>query len=136
MEKQEIFAKGQALPKDWFSGEAFLNLLIARDENNDFTIGSVSFEAKARTNWHTHPKGQILLVIEGNGYYQEKGKAAQPIKKGDVITIPENIKHWHGASAKNKMVHLAVTNYKDEIQVTWLEPVTDEDYQVVTQNEL
>lgn len=136
METPEIFAKGQALPKDWFSGEAFLNLLIARDKNNDFTIGSVSFEAKARTNWHTHPKGQILLVIEGNGYYQEKGKVAQAIKKGDVINIPENIKHWHGASAKNKLVHLAVTNYKDEIQTTWLEAVSDEEYQLVTQNEL
>ena len=136
MESPEIFAKGQALPKDWFSGEAFLNLLIARDQNNDFTIGSVSFEAKARTNWHTHPKGQILLVIEGNGYYQEKGKAAQVIKKGDVINIPENTEHWHGASAKSNMVHLAVTNYKDEIQTTWLQGVTDEEYQLVTQNEL
>ena len=124
----EIFPKGQPLPKDWFSGNAFLTPLVAKDKNNEFSVGSITFEPCARTNWHTHPKGQVLLVIEGNGFYQEKGKSAQPIKTGDVINIPENIEHWHGASATSKMVHIAITNYKDDIQVTWLQPVTDEEY--------
>lgn len=128
METSDIFPKGQPLPKEWFTGDASLAPLVTRDKNNDFSAGSVTFEPKARTNWHTHPRGQVLLVIDGNGFYQEKGKPAQAIKKGDVINIPENVEHWHGASADHKMVHIAITNYKEDIQVTWLQPVTDEEY--------
>ncbi len=131
METTGIFKKGQPLPTEWFSGNAFLTPLVAKDKNNDFSAGSVTFEQGARTNWHTHPKGQVLLVIEGNGFYQEKGKPAQHIKKGDVVNIPENVEHWHGASATSKMIHIAITNYKDDIQVTWLQPVTDEEYSSV-----
>jgi quercetin dioxygenase-like cupin family protein len=128
METTGIFPKGQPLPNEWFSGNAFLTPLVAKDKNNEFSAGSVTFEPKARTNWHTHPKGQVLLVIEGEGIYQEKGASARPIKKGDVVNIPENIEHWHGASASSSMTHIAITNYKDDVQVTWLKPVTDEEY--------
>lgn len=128
MNPAELFPKGEPLPKDWFSGNAFLTPLVSKDKNNEFSAGSITFEPGARTNWHTHPKGQVLLVIEGNGFYQEKGKPAQAIKKGDVVNIPENLEHWHGASATSKMVHIAITNYKDDIQVTWLQPVTEEEY--------
>jgi quercetin dioxygenase-like cupin family protein len=128
MSLETIFPKGQPLPKEWFTGNAFLTPLVSKDKNNEFSAGSVTFEAGARTNWHTHPKGQVLLVLEGNGFYQEKGKAAQPIKKGDVVNIPENIEHWHGASANEQMVHIAITNYKGEEQVKWLEPVTEDQY--------
>lgn len=123
-----LFPKGQKLPSDWFTGDAFLMPLVTKDNNNEFSIGSVWFEKGARTNWHTHPKGQTLIVTEGQGFYQEKGKVAQVIKKGDVIVIPENIEHWHGASADTEMVHLAITNFKDEIQVTWLEAVTEQEF--------
>ena len=128
MESTEIFPKGEPLPKEWFSGNAFITPLVAKDKNNNFSAGCVTFEPKARTNWHTHPKGQVLIIIDGNGFYQEKGKPAQHIKKGEVVIIPENVAHWHGASAASKMVHIAITNYKDEIQVTWLQPVTDAEY--------
>src|SRR5437868_13275724 len=128
MNTTEIFPKGQPLPKDWFTGNAFITPLVAKDKNNEFSAGCVTFEPKARTNWHTHPKGQVLIVIEGNGFYQEKGKPAQQIKKGDVVIIPENTEHWHGASATNKMAHIAITNYKEDVQVIWLQPVTDEEY--------
>jgi 4-carboxymuconolactone decarboxylase len=128
MDTTEIFPKGQPLPKEWFSGNAFLTPLVAKDKNNEFSAGCVSFEPKARTNWHTHPKGQVLIVIEGVGFYQEKDKPARTIKKGDTVIIPENTEHWHGASASNKMVHIAITNFKDEVQVTWLKPVTEEEY--------
>lgn len=131
MDTTTIFPKGQPLPKEWFVGEAFLSPLVAKDHNNNFSAGSVSFEPGARTNWHTHPSGQVLLVIEGNGFYQEKGKAARAIKKGDVVNIPENIEHWHGATASTKMVHIAITNYKEDVQVSWLQPVSDEEYQQV-----
>lgn len=88
-----IFPKGNKLPNDWFTGNAFLTPLIAKDANNEFSIGSVYFEAGARTHWHTHPKGQVLMVTNGEGFYQEKGKSAQQLKKGVVINIPENVEH-------------------------------------------
>lgn len=131
MSTTEIFPQGEPLPNEWFTGSAFLKPLVARDKNNEFSAGSVTFEPGARTNWHTHPKGQVLLVTEGSGIYQEEGKPAQVIKKGDVVNIPENVKHWHGASADTKMVHIAITNFKGDTQVTWLEPVSDEQYSAV-----
>ncbi|MCV2485058.1 cupin domain-containing protein [Flavobacterium sp. SH_e] len=129
MSTTEIFPQGEPLPNEWFTGSAFLKPLVARDKNNEFSAGSVTFLPRARTNWHTHPKGQVLLVTEGSGIYQEEGKQAQKINKGDVVSIPENIKHWHGASANSKMVHIAITNFKDDNQVTWLEAVSDEEYE-------
>lgn len=110
---------------------AFLYPLVSKDKNNEFSAGSVTFEPGARTNWHTHPKGQVLIVIEGNGFYQQKGNSAKPIKKGDVVNISENVIHWHGASATTKMLHIAITNFKDETQVTWLHPVSNEEYKEV-----
>lgn len=126
-----IFPKGDPLPKDWFVGEAFLTPLLSPDDNNSYSVGSVWFEKGARTNWHTHPKGQNLLVTEGQGFYQEKGKPAQVIKKGDVIVIPENVEHWHGASADTEMVHVAITNFEGNRQVTWLHPVSEDEYRTV-----
>jgi 4-carboxymuconolactone decarboxylase len=123
-----IFPKGEKLPNDWFTGNAFLTKFISKDKNNEFSVGNVTFEPDARTKWHTHPKGQVLIVLEGEGFYQEEGKPAQSIKKGDIVNIPEEVKHWHGASANSKMAHIAITNYKDDVQVTWLEPVSDETY--------
>lgn len=130
-EQHSIFPKGQKLSNDWFTGEAFLHTLVAKDKNHEFSAGAVTFEPGARTHWHTHPKGQALIVIEGQGFYQEKGAEARVIKKGDVVNIPENVVHWHGASATTKMVHIAITNFKDEVQVTWLTPVTDEEFEKV-----
>ena len=128
METFQIFPKGEKLPNDWFTGNAFLTQLVAKDKNNEFSTGCVTFEPGARTVWHTHPKGQVLIVIEGEGFYQEKGGIARVIKKGDVVNIPENIEHWHGASSTSMMRHIAITNYKEDIQVIWLSPVTDEEY--------
>lgn len=123
-----IFPKGEKLSKEWFTGNAYLHPLLAKDKNNEFALGSVSFEPGARTIWHTHPKGQVLIVTEGEGFYQEKAKPAQSIKKGDVVNIPENVVHWHGASATGKMVHIAITNYKGDENVVWLKPVMDDEY--------
>ena len=129
-----LFTKGDKLPDTQFTGNAFLHPLLAKDKNNEFALGSVTFEPGARTIWHTHPKGQVLIVTEGEGWYQEKGKPAQVIMKGDVINIPENVEHWHGASAKSKMVHIAITNYKGDENVVWLQPVTNEEYEAVNKN--
>ena len=123
-----IFPKGDKITNGYFTGEAFLKLLLAKDKNNEFALGCVTFEPGARTNWHTHPKGQVLIVTEGEGFNQEKGKPVQKLKKGDVVKIPENVEHWHGASANSKLVHIAITNFKGEENVVWLKPVTDEEY--------
>jgi quercetin dioxygenase-like cupin family protein len=127
----ELFPIGNKITNGYFTGDAFLRLLQEKDKNNDFALGNVTFEPGARTNWHTHPKGQVLIVTQGKGWYQVKGKTAQPIKKGDVVNIPENVEHWHGASAGSKMVHIAITNYQGEENVTWLQAVTDAEYNEV-----
>jgi len=126
-----IFPKGNKLPGSYFTGNAFLHPLLAKDKNNEFALGSVTFEPGARTHWHTHPKGQVLIVTEGNGFYQEKGKAAQALQKGDVVNIPENIEHWHGAAANSQFIHIAITNYKGDENVVWLQAVSDEEYNEV-----
>ncbi len=131
---QSLYPKGNKLSNEWFSGNALLMPLIAKDKNNEFYAGRVTFEPGARTNWHTHPKGQVLLIIEGKGYYQEKGKPTQVIQKGDVVNIPENKVHLHGATATTQMVHIAITNYKEEEQVSWLQAVTEEEF--TTANEI
>lgn len=127
-ELKVIFPKGEKLSNDWFTGDAFLYPLVAKDHNNDFSAGNVMFEPGARTIWHIHPKGQVLIVIDGDGIYQEKGKPAQSIKAGDVVKVPENTEHWHGATATSKMAHINITNYKGEENVVWLTPVSEEDY--------
>jgi len=129
-----LFPKGEKLTNGYFTGDAFLKTLLTKDKNNDFVIGSVTFEPEARTNWHTHPKGQVLIVTEGYGFYQEKGKPAQTLKKGSVINIPENTEHWHGASAGSHLAHIAITNFLGEENAVWLQPVTDSEYNEVNKN--
>ena len=103
-------------------------MLAPKTENNNFSIGSVTFEPGARSKWHTHPTGQTLLVTEGKGLYQEKGKPIRTLNKGDVILCDADIEHWHGASPESGMTHVAITNYKGDSNVIWLKPVTDEEY--------
>ncbi len=128
------FPKGEKITNGYFTGNAFLTPLLVRDKNNNFVLGNVTFDPGARTNWHTHPKGQVLLVTEGEGFYQEKGKLAQRIKTGDVVNIPELVEHWHGASATHKLVHIAITNYQGDSNVVWLSLVSDEEYTEVNKH--
>lgn len=126
-----LFPKGEPRSPEFFTGSVFLTPVLEADHNNEYSIGSVTFEKGARTHWHTHPKGQVLIVTSGKGWYQEKGKPARVIQTGDVVNIPENVEHWHGACAEEAMVHLAITNYKDGKKVTWLEAVSAADYAAV-----
>jgi len=129
MENQNsIFPKGGRTSTDYFTGPTWLYPLVPKDETGTFTVGSVSFEPGSRTNWHTHPLGQILIVIDGKGFYQEKGKPARTILKGDVVMIPSHVEHWHGAAKDTGMVHIAITNIGKHGPVDWLAPVTEEDY--------
>ena len=123
-----IFPKGGPAPAENFTGTVFVQPLAPKNENNNFSIGSVTFEPGARSHWHTHPAGQTLLVTEGKGLTQEKGKLVRTINKGDVILCPPDTEHWHGASPESGMTHVAITNFKGDSQVIWLKPVTDEEY--------
>jgi len=134
MEKTEnktentIFPKGEKAPAENFTGTVFVQILAPKTENNNFSIASVTFEPSARANWHNHPAGQTILVTEGKGLYQEKGKPIKTINKGDVIVCDSDIEHWHGASSTSAMTHVVITNYKGDSQVNWLKPVMDEEY--------
>lgn len=138
MEKTEnknenaIFPKGDRAPAEYFTGTVYVQILAPKTENNNFSVASVSFEPGGRTNWHTHPAGQTLLVLEGKGLYQEKGKAIKTLNKGDVILCNPDIEHWHGASPESRMTHVAITNFKGDSQVNWLQPVTGEEYKANT----
>ncbi|WP_320053549.1 carboxymuconolactone decarboxylase family protein [uncultured Acetobacteroides sp.] len=123
-----FYAKGVEAPSQYFVGKVWVNININQNDNYNSMIGTVNFEPSARTNWHTHASGQILFVIDGVGYYQEKGKPVQIIRKGDVVKIPKNVIHWHGASHSNSMTHIAIVTDLDKDQTDWLEPVSDKEY--------
>ena len=120
--------KGVPAPKEYFTGTIWVNMNIKPEDDYNTLIGTVTFEPKGRTNWHTHTCGQILFVTQGIGYYQEKGKPIQVIREGDVVKIPKNIIHWHGASHNSAMVHIAIVPELDKDKTEWLQPVTDEEY--------
>jgi quercetin dioxygenase-like cupin family protein len=125
---ETVFPQGDTITNNNFTGTAWLQMLVNSDSLYNTSIGNVTFEPKARTNWHKHPGGQILLVTDGSGYYQEKGKPAQLLHKGDVIKIPPDAEHWHGAAHESSLTHIAVSPNTDKGSVVWLLPVTDEEY--------
>ena len=126
--KNTIFPKGERAPVDYFTGTVWVKMLVRNDPNLNCQIGNVIFEPGARNNWHTHPGGQILIATDGIGYYQEKGKPIQLLRKGDVVNIPPDIVHWHGASPDSEFTHIAINPNTQKGIVVWLERVTDEEY--------
>lgn len=127
-----IFPLGQQGSSDWFTGTTWVSSLVNPDQIEDlYSVGQVTFEAGGRTLWHTHPAGQILLVTEGRGWYQERGKEARPLTKGDVVIIPKDVEHWHGAASDSRFVHIAISNMQAGSNVTWTTPVTEKEYETV-----
>lgn len=120
-------------PAEYFTGTAKVARLITGEDPSDLTCGSVEFQPGARSNWHTHPKGQLLIITKGHGLVQEWGKPARKIKAGDVVWTPPNVKHWHGAAVKHSMTHTAVTETQEGKAVEWMERVTDEQYKSETE---
>ena len=111
-----------------FTGSVIVDPLYAASESTSSTGGLVTFEPGARSAWHTHPAGQVLIVTFGTGWVQEEGGRKREIKPGDVIWTPPGVKHWHAASATNSMSHIAISNMRDGTNVDWMEHVTDEQY--------
>ncbi|WP_145515141.1 (R)-mandelonitrile lyase [Yersinia massiliensis] len=111
-----------------FTGTAKVDSRFQRSAPARVGGGIVSFDAGARTAWHTHPLGQTLIVSSGTGWVQKWDGVAQQIKTGDVVWIPPEVKHWHGASANEPMTHIAVSESLEGSSVTWMEHVTQEQY--------
>ena len=123
-EENTAFAK-------YFIGKSYLKPLTVPNKTSLF-IANITFEPACRNNWHIHHAksggGQILICVDGEGWYQEEGKKAVSLKPGMVITIPANVKHWHGAKKDSWFSHLAIEVTGDETSNEWCEEVTDEEY--------
>lgn len=123
-----IFPKGEPGPGENFTGKAWNYGLVANDTTYNTLVGNVYFEPGARSNWHTHPAGQILIITAGEGYHQIKGQPRQTIKKGDVVKCPPNVMHWHGASPTIGLHQLYILPNTEKGIVEWKHPVSDTEY--------
>lgn len=127
-----LFGLGQ--PNDayaqYFSGQSFINALT--NPAQTINVINVTFGPGCRNNWHIHHAttggGQILLVTDGAGWYQEEGQPARSLKPGDVVTIPANVKHWHGAAKDTYFSHIVIEVPGEDTKNEWCEPVSDTDY--------
>jgi quercetin dioxygenase-like cupin family protein len=115
-------------PADWFTGSVRLDPLIDLPDPSRLAAASVTFEPGARTNWHTHPLGQTLLITAGAGWAQSWNAPKQELHPGDVVHFPPNEKHWHGATNSTAMTHIAIQEKQNGKPVDWLEKVTDDQY--------
>jgi len=115
-------------PDATFTGSVIVDTLYMNDEHTGNSGHLVNFEPGARSAWHTHPAGQVLIVTSGAGWVQDEGGEKRHIKPGDVVWTPPGVKHWHGATDTTRVSHIAVTNVRDAKAVDWMEKVTDEQY--------
>lgn len=133
-ELNTIFTKGEKGSKDLFTGSVYPTALVDSDSIYNTLVGNVYFEPGARSNWHSHPSGQILIITDGVGYHQIEGKPIQIIKKGDIVKCPPNVKHWHGASPDIGLQQLYIIPKTERGIVHWSEVVTDEQYSISKNN--
>ena len=132
-EKVNVFGLGE--PNNafaqYFIGQSYLNSLTNPKETSLF-LANVTFEPGCRNNWHIHHAskggGQLLICTAGYGWYQEEGKEAVSLEPGKVITIPANVKHWHGAKKASYFSHIAIEVPGEDTSNEWCEPVSDEEY--------
>ena len=117
--------KGSA---EYFTGAVEVQELFPAYDPSRTSGGKVTFEPGARSAWHTHPLGQILIVTDGTGWIQQWGGRIEEIRKGDVIWIPAGVKHWHGATPSTAMTHIAIQEQLNRKAVEWMEQVTDDEY--------
>jgi len=115
-------------PSDWFTGTVRIDPLFSENEARRAASSSVTFEPGARTAWHTHPRGQTLIVTAGFGLAQRQGGPIEEIRPGDVVWFEPGEKHWHGASPTTAVTHIAIHEHLDGKVVDWMEHVTDEQY--------
>lgn len=117
----------QGLP-EYFSGSVRIDPLFSAVEPSRADGARVTFEPGARTAWHTHPLGQTLIVTAGTGWVQQEGGPVEEIREGDVVQIPPDVRHWHGATATTRMTHIAIHEQLNGKVVEWMEKVSDAQY--------
>ncbi|MER3318398.1 MAG: cupin domain-containing protein [Allomuricauda sp.] len=123
-----IFPKGQKGPEQFFTGNAYNYGMVPMDSTYTTLVGNVYFEPGARSNWHDHPAGQILIITDGEGFHQIEGQPKEKLIKGSVVKCPPNAKHWHGASPDKGMQQIYIVPNTEKGVVNWMEAVTDEQY--------
>ncbi len=116
-------------PEDYFTGKVRIDAPFSGSEPARVGGATVTFEPGARTAWHTHPLGQTLIVTQGRGWIQVWGDEIQEMNQGDIVWIPEDVKHWHGATPDTGMTHIAIAESLNGSPVDWLEQVSDAQYQ-------
>ena len=119
----------QSPSPDYFTGTVRLDPMFQAEEPGRVAGAHVTFEPGARTAWHTHPAGQTLIVTFGRGRVAREGGEIEEISQGDIVWFPAGEKHWHGAAPDTAMSHIAIQESIDGSPVTWMEKVSDEDYQ-------
>ena len=122
-------SEGFKAPNTNYLGEALLNPLIRADESLSYNITKATFKANSTLNWHKHTDRQVLIVVSGKGYYQEKGKQPIVIKEGDILKCTANTEHWHSSSKDQDVTYLAI--YKGETE--WTEVLSQEAYDEVAE---
>lgn len=115
-------------PAQYFTGDVWQDMVIEAEAPGTLASLRVRFAPGGRTNWHTHPKGQTLLVVSGVGRVQTEGEPVRAILPGDTVWIPAGEKHWHGAAPDSFMEHIAMQEREGDVRITWMEPVSDADY--------
>ena len=115
-------------PVDCFTGTVWQEVICGPNETKALMSLMVTFAPGARTHWHTHPLGQTLLVVSGNGLIQSRGGSMQTIRAGDQVWIPPGEEHWHGAGPGTLMRHIAMQEAEDGVGAHWLEPVSEAEY--------
>jgi quercetin dioxygenase-like cupin family protein len=124
------FPKGELSTTKNHTGNIWLSELNVGDSMFDPSIAMATYDPGAKLDWHAHPGGQVLLITEGTGYYQERGKPARIVHKGEVIKCAPGVEHWHGATPQSGFAYIAVTPTQKG-KTVWLEPVSDKDYNSV-----
>ena len=121
-----IFPKGELATTKTHVGDVWLSEVSGPDSTFAFSIAQAVFAPGARLDWHSHPGGQILLFTDGEGYYQERGKPRQTIRKGEIVKCQPGVEHWHGATSTSGVTYLATSPAKGK--TIWFKRVTDEEY--------
>ncbi|RJT07107.1 cupin domain-containing protein [Halococcus sp. IIIV-5B] len=121
-------------PSDYFTGDVRIDPLFNPQDEARAAAASVTFEPASRTAWHTHPIGQQLVITSGFGLVQREDGAIEEVRAGDVVWFPADEKHWHGARPEKAMTHIAIQEQQDGEAVTWLEQVTNEEYNPESNN--
>jgi quercetin dioxygenase-like cupin family protein len=126
-QENTAFPKGELSTTKNHTGDIWLNELNVGDATFDPSVAQAVYGPGAKLDWHIHPGGQVLLITEGSGYYQERGKPVRTVHKGDVVKSAPGVEHWHAAAPNSTFAYVAVTP-TSKGKTIWREPVSDKDY--------